>query len=235
MREAELAVALGYDAALLSLAALSDADNERCSITAARVADIIPVVGFYLQPAVGGRVARSRRSGAASSTSSASSRSRSRRSIAIARSTSLAAVAESGRADVALYTGNDDADRGGPADAVPVERTGRAVAIRRRAARPMGGLDETRGRIAGRCRPSRMAAARLPESCAPAGARRRADGRQRRVVRSRARFRRMHSRHPRGAAPPGAARRPVVPRSARGAESRARWRRSIACSPATRT
>ena len=87
VREAELARSLGYDAALLSLAALRDADNDAVLDHCRRVAEIIPLVGFYLQPAVGGRVL-DRLSGAGSSTSSASSRSRSRRSIATARSTS---------------------------------------------------------------------------------------------------------------------------------------------------
>src|SRR5206468_5408114 len=54
--EAELAVSLGYDAALLSLAALGHADNDRVLDHCRRVADIIPVMGFYLQPAVGGRI-----------------------------------------------------------------------------------------------------------------------------------------------------------------------------------
>ncbi len=50
--EAELAASLGYDAALLSLAALRDADNDRLFDHCRRVADILPVIGFYLQPAV---------------------------------------------------------------------------------------------------------------------------------------------------------------------------------------
>src|SRR5688500_511841 len=53
--EAELAVSLGYDAALLSLAALRDASNETVLEHCRRIAGLIPLVGFYLQPAVGGR------------------------------------------------------------------------------------------------------------------------------------------------------------------------------------
>src|SRR5687767_10343485 len=56
LREAEIAAALGYDAVLLSLAALRDVENEDALDHCRRVADVIPVVGFYLQPAVGGRV-----------------------------------------------------------------------------------------------------------------------------------------------------------------------------------
>lgn len=54
--EARLAVGLGYHAGLLSLAAMHGADPdaliEHCTATAAE----IPLVGFYLQPAVGGIV-----------------------------------------------------------------------------------------------------------------------------------------------------------------------------------
>jgi hypothetical protein len=54
--EARLAVRLGYHAGLLSLAALPDADTDELLEHAAAVAGEIPLVGFYLQPAVGGRV-----------------------------------------------------------------------------------------------------------------------------------------------------------------------------------
>jgi dihydrodipicolinate synthase/N-acetylneuraminate lyase len=105
--EVELAVSLGYDAALLSLAALRHADNDRLLDHCRRVADIIPVMGFYLQPAVGGRTL---------------DRSFWRRFLEIERVVAIkvapfdryrtldvtAALGESGRRDVALYTGNDD-------------------------------------------------------------------------------------------------------------------------------
>ena len=54
--EAELAKSLGYDAALLSLGAMRDAPISRLIEHSRAVASIIPVIGFYLQPAVGGRV-----------------------------------------------------------------------------------------------------------------------------------------------------------------------------------
>jgi dihydrodipicolinate synthase/N-acetylneuraminate lyase len=107
VQEAELAVSLGYDAALLSLGALRDASNKAVLDHCARVAEIIPVVGFYLQPAVGGRIL---------------DRAFWRSFLDIERVVAIKvapfdryrtldvviALAESGRRDVALYTGNDD-------------------------------------------------------------------------------------------------------------------------------
>ncbi|MEI6047286.1 MAG: dihydrodipicolinate synthase family protein [Bacteroidota bacterium] len=55
IKEARLASDLGYDAVLLSLAAFRDASNETLLQHCRVIAEIIPVVGFYLQPAVGGR------------------------------------------------------------------------------------------------------------------------------------------------------------------------------------
>jgi Dihydrodipicolinate synthetase family len=55
MAEAELASRLGYHAALLSLAALKDATTSELLAHARAIASVIPVVGFYLQPSVGGR------------------------------------------------------------------------------------------------------------------------------------------------------------------------------------
>jgi dihydrodipicolinate synthase/N-acetylneuraminate lyase len=54
--EAELAARLGYDAALLSLANLKDESIPQLLEHARSIAAVIPIVGFYLQPAVGGRV-----------------------------------------------------------------------------------------------------------------------------------------------------------------------------------
>jgi len=107
-KEAELAAALGYDAALLSLGALSSATIPELIAHVRMVASIIPVIGFYLQLAVGGRflpydfwtqfaqienvvavkIAPFNRY----------------QTLDVVR-----AVAASGRAsDIALYTGNDD-------------------------------------------------------------------------------------------------------------------------------
>jgi len=55
LREAQLAASLGYDMGLLS-SGLADWSEEALLDRAKQVADIIPVFGFYLQPAVGGRV-----------------------------------------------------------------------------------------------------------------------------------------------------------------------------------
>ena len=52
--EARTAVGLGYHAGLLSLAALPDASEDELVAHCRRVAGEIPLVGFYLQPAVGG-------------------------------------------------------------------------------------------------------------------------------------------------------------------------------------
>jgi dihydrodipicolinate synthase/N-acetylneuraminate lyase len=56
VREAQLAAELGYDAVLLSLAALPNATNRKLIEHSKAVAEVLPVVGFYLQPSVGGRL-----------------------------------------------------------------------------------------------------------------------------------------------------------------------------------
>ena len=107
-REAEIATRLGYDAGLVSLAALQTASVDQLVAHCRAIADIIPVFGFYLQPAVGGillgydfwreffeiprvvavKVAPFNRY----------------QTLDVVR-----ALAESGRKDeIALYTGNDD-------------------------------------------------------------------------------------------------------------------------------
>ena len=105
--EATLAKSLGYDAGLLSLAALRGATTADLIAHCRAVADVLPVIGFYLQPAVGGipleydfwrrffdipavvavKIAPFDRY----------------RTIDVIR-----ALADAGRSDVALYTGNDD-------------------------------------------------------------------------------------------------------------------------------
>ena len=54
MREARQAADLGYHAGLLSLAAFKAAGEDEIVEHCQRVADVIPLIGFYLQPAVGG-------------------------------------------------------------------------------------------------------------------------------------------------------------------------------------
>ena len=52
--EAEVARGLGYHVALISLAAFQGAAEDEMVAHCARVADVMPIMGFYLQPAVGG-------------------------------------------------------------------------------------------------------------------------------------------------------------------------------------
>ena len=56
VKEAQTAVKLGYHAGLLSLAAMKDAGVDAIIAHCEAVAAEIPLVGFYLQPAVGGVV-----------------------------------------------------------------------------------------------------------------------------------------------------------------------------------
>lgn len=106
--EAQLAVKLNYDAALLSLGSLKDETLPQLLDHARAIASIVPVIGFYLQPAVGGRLL---------------SYEFWRQFVEIENVIAIKiapfnryqtldvirAVAESGRAsDISLYTGNDD-------------------------------------------------------------------------------------------------------------------------------
>jgi dihydrodipicolinate synthase/N-acetylneuraminate lyase len=56
LREAEIAVRHGYHAGLLSLATFQQDSETEILDHCRRVAELIPLFGFYLQPAVGGRV-----------------------------------------------------------------------------------------------------------------------------------------------------------------------------------
>lgn len=56
VQEAELALKHGYHLGLLSMGRLSHYSDEELIRHAKTVAEIIPVFGFYLQPAVGGRL-----------------------------------------------------------------------------------------------------------------------------------------------------------------------------------
>ena len=55
LSEAQLAASLGYDAALLSFRGLEHLDETQLVEHTRSVAEVMPVVGFYLQTAVGGR------------------------------------------------------------------------------------------------------------------------------------------------------------------------------------
>lgn len=56
VQEAELAGSLGYDLGLLSAGGLKDLSEKELIKRTEKIAEIIPVFGFYLQPAVGGRL-----------------------------------------------------------------------------------------------------------------------------------------------------------------------------------
>jgi dihydrodipicolinate synthase/N-acetylneuraminate lyase len=106
--EAETAAALGYDAVLLSLGGLADRSDAQLIAHCRHVADVLPLVGFYLQPAVGGRTLgwpfwRELAELPALAAVKIAPFNR-YATIDVVR-----AVTEAGRDDVALYTGNDDA------------------------------------------------------------------------------------------------------------------------------
>lgn len=53
--DAQLAKELGYHAVLLGLAALKDQDEDALIAHCEKVAQVMPLIGFYLQPSVGGQ------------------------------------------------------------------------------------------------------------------------------------------------------------------------------------
>jgi hypothetical protein len=106
--EAALARASGYHAGLLSLAALQDASDERLLEHCRAVAGELALIGFYLQPAAGGRVLSLnfwRRFAEIPNVVAIKVAPFNRyQTLYVIR-----AVAEVGRAsDIAVYTGNDD-------------------------------------------------------------------------------------------------------------------------------
>jgi dihydrodipicolinate synthase/N-acetylneuraminate lyase len=108
VREATLARDIGYDIGLVSLAAMKDADDEAMILHCKSIADVIPVMGFYLQPAVGGRILPfsfwrqfAEIEGVVAIKMAPFNR---YQTLDVLRG-----VAESGRAkEISLYTGNDD-------------------------------------------------------------------------------------------------------------------------------
>jgi hypothetical protein len=104
--EAQLLKELKYSAGLLSLAAAKDLDDQALIAHCREIAYVVPIIGFYLQPAVGGRVLSYKfwRQFAEIENVIAIKIAPFNRyqTLDVVR-----AVAESGR-DVALYTGNDD-------------------------------------------------------------------------------------------------------------------------------
>ncbi|NUM75908.1 dihydrodipicolinate synthase family protein [candidate division KSB1 bacterium] len=108
VREAKAAVNLGYHVGLVSLGALREASNAELLSHLRAIAEIIPIMGFYLQPAVGGRVLSFDfwREAAEIENLVAIKMAPFNRYYTI---DVLRAVAASGRSkEIALYTGNDD-------------------------------------------------------------------------------------------------------------------------------
>ena len=108
IQEAQLAVELGYHAGLLSLAAMKGSSEDEMIAHAKAVAREIPLVGFYLQPAVGGIVLPTsfwRRFAAIDNVVAIKIAPFNRyRTLDVVRG-----VVEAGAVDrVTLYTGNDD-------------------------------------------------------------------------------------------------------------------------------
>src|SRR5215472_2843617 len=108
VKEAEVARALGYDAVLLSMGGLTGLETPALVEHARAIAEVMPVVGFYLQPSVGGRQL---------SYEFWREFSRIENVVAIKMAPFnryqtidvLRGVMDSGRArEIALYTGNDD-------------------------------------------------------------------------------------------------------------------------------
>ncbi len=105
--EAELARERGFHAGLLSLSALADADDDALLEHCRAVGEVIPLVGFYLQAAVGGRVLGYRFWRRLAELESLVA-------IKVAPFNRyhtfdvMRAIATAGRDDVAMYTGNDD-------------------------------------------------------------------------------------------------------------------------------
>src|ERR1043166_7158509 len=107
LTEAEIAQSLGYEVALLGLGAWRGDSESEILDHCARIGEVMPLFGFYLQPAVGGRVLTYGFWRAFAELPSVWA-------IKIAPFDRYAtidvvrAVMESGRSDIALYTGNDD-------------------------------------------------------------------------------------------------------------------------------
>lgn len=107
LQEAGLLADLGYSAALLSLASLREASGDALLAHCREVAGILPLIGFYLQPAVGGRPLPYefwRRFAEIEQVVAIKIAPFNRyQTLDVIR-----AVVDAGRDDIALYTGNDD-------------------------------------------------------------------------------------------------------------------------------
>jgi len=106
--EAKLALSLGYDAGLLSMGGLQGWSEEEILERTKRIAEIMPVIGFYLQPSVGGRIFTydfwSKFAEIPNIVAIKMAPFNRYQSIDVAR----AVCCSSRRDEIALYTGNDD-------------------------------------------------------------------------------------------------------------------------------
>ena len=129
VHEASIAASLGYDAVMISLAGFDNADDRALLAHCRAVAEARPIVGFYLQPAVGGRVLSYRfwreLAELPSLVAIKIAPFDRYRTIDVVR-----AVAASGRRDVALYTGNDDAIVQDLVTPFPVRVNGASTTVR---------------------------------------------------------------------------------------------------------
>lgn len=108
VHEAELAAELGYDAVLVSPAGFTDHSEAELLERAAAIGEVLPVIGFYLQEAVGGRYLSSefwaKLSDQPSTVAVKAAPFDRYRTLEL-----VEGVVHSGRGEeVALYTGNDD-------------------------------------------------------------------------------------------------------------------------------
>ncbi len=105
--EAALLSDLGYHAGLLSVAAMRDVSEDQLIDHCRAVGEVIPIVGFYLQPAVGGRVLPysfwRRLADLPTLVAIKMAPFNRYQTLDVIR-----AVVDAQRDDVALYTGNDD-------------------------------------------------------------------------------------------------------------------------------
>ena len=214
--EARIARALGYHAVLLGLSAMKGASEDELIAHCSTVADEMPLIGFYLQAAVGGiRLSRSFWTRFAAIDNVVA--------IKVAPFNRYATldvafgVAAAGAEErVTLYTGNDDhivADLVTPAARTRGRPRGDA-SLQGRAARPLERVDEVGRDVAGK------AAGLRRQRCHPGrhpGPRQSGHRLQQRDLRRRARLCRLHTRLPRDPAPPGPAANGPVSQSQRGA------------------
>ena len=130
VKEAEMLAGLGYHAGLVSLSALKTATIDELVAHCRAVADVFPIMGFYLQPAAGGRLLPFefwRRMATIENLVAIKIAPFNRyQTFEVVRG-----VAESGRSDeVALYTGNDDAIVADLLTAYRIDVNGKPVSLR---------------------------------------------------------------------------------------------------------